>query len=188
MFHFFQKLFSAAVAPRFNPPAPQDGEVIREGIVLTAQPELDQPYFVKFAFTQHPLFKDPVRYLELQPFLPKELSFTAAPDPDLNCFSFVSGDPKKINRLEFLEKMQGRGYQVVQNVRPEKGDFVAYYSLFSSEAPSHAASVCEVVDGSVFVESRWGEASPVLKHPIDQVLPEWMDESLGMYRIFRKLN
>lgn len=177
----FRKLTHSVTASHDQ--SPKEGDCIRGKIVLKLTPSLLEPYYVKFAAVQHSLYRDVKRYQELQPFLPAELEFVGPPVPDQNCFAYALNHPKKIDRFEFAQELDRLGYnRIERNQLLIKGDIVCYLHFELNDNFSHAG----VLVKDNIVASRWGEDAPVLEHPIDQVLPEWMDEAMGSWISFRK--
>lgn len=114
--------------------------------------------------------------------LPSGCLEVGSAEKDQNCFSFVLGLERAIDREEFEKVLNERGHSPVKN--KISGDVIAYYKIDPDrEGFNHAAKYL----GEQRALSRMGMNGSLIEHPMD-VLPEsYFHSELGVnYLVFRK--
>jgi cell wall-associated NlpC family hydrolase len=167
---------------------PKPGDVVRGGQVLSFTPSLASPTEVKFAIFNHPGINIPRLYQKFIPFLPE--GFLVAGEPNgqncyMYCLDIASGAAAQFERGQFNQELENRGYQYQRYSSEvvQVGDVIVYSVSGSFDSyRSHAG----VYVGSGRVRSRWGYNSPVIEHPLKEVLPTYWDGDESHLTIERK--
>jgi len=160
---------------------PREGMKIMDGLVLTLRPLLSQVAEVKFSAFAHPKFSEVEHYKKFELFLPEEFKIIGPPTGQ-NCFGFCMGMEKEGSSKEFGKWLLDNGYDRQNSVEPEAGDRVIYSNFDPLFGISHAA----VSVGNGRVQARWGR-SPLIEHPIDEVVPNYMMPDFGFRSTYRKV-
>jgi hypothetical protein len=166
---------------RFNPI--EEGYETTGGLVLKKRPSLSDLPEVKFAVFSDSRFFGP-RYLEFEHFLPEGFLVVGPPNGQ-NCFEHclnANGNHKTFDRWDILQEFEKHKYATVSENVPRLNDIICYY-VFDPDLDGYSHSgVCVGVES---VSSRWGRHSPLIVHPINEVLPAYMGE-LGGFNVWRK--
>jgi len=157
---------------------PHKGSWTTRGLVLREKPSLDLPPEVKFAAFSDDRFFTQKHYKKFEAFLPKEFSIVGPPE-EQDCFGFCLDVSHVVGREKFQEVMYRLGTEADQNLT--LGDTILYYHDVGISILNHAGKYI----GEGMVSSRWGVGSPVIQHPIDEVLPHYLPEIIGFVRMKR---
>jgi hypothetical protein len=162
---------------------PKPGDAVRGGQVLSFTPSLASSAEVKFAIFNHPGINIPRLYQKLIPFLPE--GFLVAGEPNgQNCYMYCL-DIANGAAAQFNQELENRGYQC-QGYSSEVvrvGDIIVYSVSGPFDSYRRHAGVYV---GNGRVRSRWGYNSPVIEHPLEEVLPTYWDGDESHLAIERK--
>jgi len=157
-----------------------EGEKTLMGLRLRIRPSLKQPLEVKYAVFSDSRFFMPEFYEQFEPFLPEGFDLIDKP-MNQNAFEFCLGfSGRNTDSRGFLAELALRGYENrvgaeffprtgfqvdAEGLQPE--DILGYYQGAPELGHTHAG----IYMGEGRVRSRWGRMSPILEHPILEVLP-----------------
>jgi hypothetical protein len=155
---------------------PKPGDLVRGGQVLSFTPPLASSAEVKFAVFNHPGINIPRLYHKFIPFLPEGFSIVGEPNGQncyMYCLGIISGRAQ-FDRRQFDHELENRGYQHQRysSETVQIGDIIVY--SVSGPLDSYRRHAAIYV-GNGKVRSRWGHNSPVLEHPLEEVLPTYWD-------------
>lgn len=176
--------WQSAPAKWFNP---QEGDSTTEGMVLRETPSLTDPPETKFAVFSDARFYMRKHYRKLLPFLPREFEVLDGPSGQ-NCFMYALDIPKQkppFGRAEFDAELARRGYTCVPylDAEPVPDDLIVYNVATMIDAVrTHAAKFV----GGDRVRSRWGKNSPLLEHPLEEVVPNYWEGNHFLLSVERK--
>ena len=168
---FHSALWDRLPAGAFDP---QEGDRTVEGMTLTKAPSLTAEDHVRFAVFSDVRFYKEHLYHKLLPFLPKEFTVLDGPSGQ-NCFMHCLDIPPQkapFGRREFDAELTNRSYawQRYADGEAKEGDIIVYsVASIIDSVREHAALY--VGDGRV--QSRWGHNSPLVEHPLKEVLPTY---------------
>lgn len=142
--------------------------------ILKTNPSLSEPEHIKYAVFEDKRFLLKRFYKQFIPFLPKEFEVIGGPHKFEDCFGYVCSS----NNISFTKKeltnggplktfLIKRGFRELSNLDEIlKDDLIVYKANIDNEIKdAHVA----IYDGDMFVKSRWGDMSPVIKHPANEV-------------------
>ncbi len=164
---------------------PQAGDITPQGQVLRSRPSDLASDSQKFAAFSDPRLYHNRTYESMAQFLPQSFEIVAPP-ADQNAFAYVLGEQTvgKIASSILLRALEDFSYpfESFSQAILKPGDIVTYAldNQLAGSMVRHAA----VYVGDERVRSRWGHYSPVIEHPLTQVLPTYWNknfESLGVY-------
>lgn len=177
-------LWKALPASVFNPKA---GDLTIEGNVLTEKPLLSEDEAIKFAVFTDTRFNIAHLFEKLIPFLPEDFEVVGKPNGQ-NCFMYCLDIPspkKNFGRNEFDQELENRKYSYsnFSDKDLKIGDIIVY-SLpgIINSVRTHAG----IYVGNGRAQSRWGMNSPLLEHPLDQVVPTYWNGDERYLTIERK--
>jgi hypothetical protein len=167
---------------------PKPGDITIEGRQLTNTPSLSDDEKVKFAAFTDPRFYLPHLYRKLIPFLPERFEVIDGPNRQ-NCYMYcLNIDPKRTKRFERREfdmELEKRGYNYYEFSRKNLrvGDIIVY-SVFNhiDSIRTHAG----IYIGNGRVRSRWGYNSPLIEHPLEEVIPPYWNREERFLTIERR--
>jgi hypothetical protein len=156
---------------------PEEGDQTLEGIALSNQPSLSEDEKIKFAVFTDSRFYMPYLFEKLIPFLPEEFKIVDEPNGQ-NCFMYslnIKTRRKKFGAKDFDLELERRGYQyqdfsITQLI---EGDIIVYsIHRFIHSIRTHAG----IYVGNGRIQSRWGQNSPLIEHPIKEVVPNYWNK------------
>lgn len=167
---------------------PREGDKTTEGMVLHERPSLTDPPEIKFAVFSDVRFYMRKHYRKLLSFLPEEFEVLAEPSGQ-NCFMYALGIEKsreEFGRKLFDAELARRNYVCTNymDTQPMKDDIIVYSiaNIIDSQR-THAAKFM----GSGRVRSRWGKGSPLIEHPLEEVVPTYWDGDRYLLAVERKV-
>lgn len=179
-----QAFWQSAPAKLFHP---REGEQTTEGMILREAPLLTDPPETKFAVFSDMRFYMRKHYRKLLPFLPREFEVIGEPNGQ-NCFMYALDIPKsrkEFGRERFDAELARRNYVCTPylDIEPVKDDIVVYSIADMIDSfRTHAAKFV----GGDRVRSRWGKNSPLIEHPLEEVVPNYWDGNHFLLSVERK--
>ncbi len=156
------------------------------GFILTESPSLESPDEIKYAVFDDARFWTPKDYMKFEPFLPEGVSIVGPPKKGQNCFGFSLND-SYFNRWGF-RKILDIGYDRIRDEETiRRGDVVAYCGLDPDMSGFLHSGVYQ---GDGMVRGRWGiddktrYGSPVIEHPLREILPTYYCDINGPWPFF----
>jgi len=174
MKNLYSNIWRIMPSSMFNP---NEGDQTLEGITLSNQPSLSEDEKTKFAvFTDSRFYMNHL-FEKLIPFLPENFEVIDKPNGQ-NCFMYsldIKNRKKKFGAREFNLELERRGYQCqdFSTDQIRKGDIIVYsIPGFVDSIRTHAG----IYVGNERVQSRWGQNSPLIEHPIKEVVPNYWNK------------
>ncbi len=174
MNHFYSNVWRILPSLMFNP---NEGDQTLEGITLSIQPSLSEDEKTKFAVFTDSRFYMAHLFEKLIPFLPEDFEIIAEPNGQ-NCFMYcldIKPKRREFGRKEFNLELEQRGYryQGFSKTQPKKDDIIVYsIPGFINSIRKHAG----IYMGNGRVQSRWGQNSPLIEHPIEEVVSNYWNK------------
>ncbi|MFW6285620.1 MAG: hypothetical protein ACOC16_00445 [Nanoarchaeota archaeon] len=179
-------LWKILPASMFNP---NSGHPTLEGSFLSYRPSLTQNEAIKFAVFTEPRFYMSHLYKKLIPFVPEEFEVIDKPNGQ-NCFMYSLGILKpniRFGREKFYFNLKSRNYQSFNYSKDivEKGDIIVY------STPGYIDSVIQhagVYVGNGRVRARWGNNSPLIEHPLKEVISHYWNKDDKYLTVEKKMS
>ncbi|MBW3020912.1 hypothetical protein KY334_06455 [Candidatus Woesearchaeota archaeon] len=181
---FYSNIWKVLPPSYFNP---KPGDLTLEGIALCEKPSLLEEELTKFAVFTDSRFYMKHLFEKLIPFLPQEFEVIEEPNGQ-NCFMYCLNIPKQkkeFGRRNFNLKLEERGYEYFDFSKGsiEVGDIIVY------SVPGIIDSIrrhAGVYVGNGRVRSRWGINSPLIEHPLKEVISNYWNKDERFLTIERK--
>lgn len=167
---------------------PKENHKTISGLKLKINPSLEDVPEIKFAAMDHLGFHQKNNYHKLIPFIPKEFEIVGEPNGQ-NCYMYcLNINPKiikKFERKDFLDQLEKEKFETLSiKNKLNLGDIITY----SIPHPFYGSIINHVgiYVGDDNVKSRWGYNSPLIKHPLREVIPDYWNGDEKYLSIERK--
>jgi hypothetical protein len=183
--HLYSILWRILPPSFFNP---KPGDLTLEGLTLKEKPSLSEEDNTKFAvFSDQRLYQNHL-FEKLLPFFPEGFDVIEGPNGQ-NCFMYCLNIPtqkRTFGRREFDAELEKRGY-VYRDFSMNDllvGDIIVYsVPTFLDPIRKHAG----IYVGNGRVRSRWGQNSPLVEHPLKEVVPNYWNKD-EQYLTIERMN